>query len=94
MKLNIYNTIQLSFDIGSHRPSYRKFRSSRTRLGGVDALVLRAFVCEELAQGLYTVTVSDETRTRTVRVLGSLVEVRVVQDTFHFCNRPKLKLVD
>ena len=30
----------------------------------------RAVVCEELAQGLYTVTVSDEARTRTLRITG------------------------
>jgi len=40
-----------------------KLGSALIRLVGADAVVLQSIVCEELAHGPYTVTVSDEART-------------------------------
>jgi len=48
-----------------------KFRSALARLGA------EQYVCEELAQGPYTLTVSDEDRTRTLRATQILESHRL-----------------
>ena len=45
-------------------------KSALARLGSADAVILQSIVCEELAQGPYTVIVSDEAQTLTLRVTG------------------------
>jgi len=69
--IDTYNTTDLSY-----RPSSFSMQSSE--VVHLHALVaqtqcycrLQSIVCEELAQGPYTVTVSDKARTRTLRITG------------------------
>src|SRR6218665_247440 len=58
----------LSFDIAL---LILKFRSALTCLGGTDAVVLQSnFVQRTCSRSLYTVTVSDDARTRTLHITG------------------------
>src|SRR6218665_1385225 len=69
------NTMNLSRDRQQNgRVPHNKFRSSFLSVTPVQMqCYCRVIVCEELAQGPYTVTVSDKARTRTLRVTGRVL---------------------